>query len=243
MGIGIRLRGTNLILIFMKVYKKYFLEGVKKAKGVVIIVDIFRACSTASYLLGNGVDKIIAVRTSKQAFELKKKNPKYILIGENRGIKIKGFDFGNSPTEINKFNLSGKTIVFRTSSGTQGIVCAKNASEIILGSFTTADATRNYLRKTNPKTVTIVCLGDSIRNRNSEDWLYADYLENEIKGRKTVFDKIKNCIRKSKNARPFFDPFDLSFPKEDFEYCLTLDKFNFIMKAEKEEEQIVIRKI
>lgn len=215
----------------MKVYKKYFIEGAKKAKGVVIIIDIFRACSTASYILGNGAKKIVAARTAKEAFELKKKNPKYILIGENRGIKIKGFDFGNSPTEINKIDFSGKTIILRTTSGTQGIVCSKNASEIILGSFTTARAIEEYLKKTNPKTIALVCIGDSNRRKNSEDWLYAEYLESKIKGERKNFDEIRDKIHENENIS-----------KKDFEYCLTLDKFNFIMNAEKENNQIIIRK-
>lgn len=211
--------------------KKYFIEGAKKAKGVVVIIDIFRAFSTASYILGNGADKIVAVRTAKQAFELKKKNPKYILIGENRGIKIKGFDFGNSPAKINKINFSGKTIVHRTSNGTQGIVNAKNASEIILGSFTTAGAIEEYLKKTNPETVTLIPIGNSNRRKNSEDWLYAEYLESKIKGKKKNFNEIREEIGKSE-----------SVSRKDFEYCLALDKFSFVMEAERENSQIIIKK-
>lgn len=220
----------------MKVYKKYFIEGVKKAKGVVVIIDIFRTCSTASYMLGNGASRIIVARTAKQSFELKKENPKYILAGENKGVKIKGFDFGNSPTEINKIDFSEKTVILKTTSGTQGIICSKNASEVILGSFTTAGAIRKYFKKINPETVTLVCIGDSNKRRNPEDCLYADYLESKIKGGERRFDEIKDNIYKSENAK------DLLYPEKDFEYCLALDKFNFIMKAENEDNQIIIRK-
>lgn len=36
-------------------------EGAKQAKGIVVVIDVFRAFSTAIYAVGNGAEKIIPV--------------------------------------------------------------------------------------------------------------------------------------------------------------------------------------
>ncbi|MBI4918784.1 2-phosphosulfolactate phosphatase, partial [archaeon] len=57
------------------------------------------------------------------------------------------------PKKINQYNIdfSNKTIVQTTGGGTQGIVNAKNADEIITGGFVNALAVINYIKKKNPK--------------------------------------------------------------------------------------------
>lgn len=40
-------------------------------------------------------------------------------MGERGGIMPEGFDYGNSPTEIEGIDFSGRTIVHTTSNGTK----------------------------------------------------------------------------------------------------------------------------
>jgi 2-phosphosulfolactate phosphatase len=46
-------------------------------------------------------------------------------MGERKGKKLPGFDYGNSPTEIQAIDFSGKTVIQTTSAGTQGFADAK----------------------------------------------------------------------------------------------------------------------
>ena len=81
------------------------------------------------------VKQIRPVGTIEEAFFLKSRIQNSILIGERNGQKCDGFDYGNSPSTILKEDVAGKTIIHTTSAGTQGIVNAAYASEIITGSL------------------------------------------------------------------------------------------------------------
>ena len=50
-----------------------------------------------------------------------------VCMGEVRGRAPDEFDFGNSPFEVSAVDFSGKTIIQRTSAGTQSIVSASQA--------------------------------------------------------------------------------------------------------------------
>lgn len=207
--------------------KKYFgIKGASKAIGTAIIIDVFRAATVCAFLLSKGVKKIMPVSTKEEAFSLKEKNPKWILVGENHGIKIEGFEYGNSPSEINLANnLKDKIVIHRTSKGTQGIVHAKNANKIIFGSFVTASSIISYLQFTKPKLVSIIPTDIP----GSEDDIFADYLINRLMNKKGKnIQEIKQSLKKSPELSWYFDPKKNSFPEEDFHLCLDLDRFNFV---------------
>ena len=65
----------------------------KKARGIAVIIDVFRAFTVEPYLINNGTKKLIAVENKEIAYELKEKNKNIVLIGERGGIKLLGFDF------------------------------------------------------------------------------------------------------------------------------------------------------
>ena len=88
----------------------HLIEGAKQARGLAVIIDVFRAFTTACYAVRNGAVGIIPVGDADLAYQLKKENPDYILMGERQGKKLPGFDYGNSPTEIETVEFSGKRI-------------------------------------------------------------------------------------------------------------------------------------
>ena len=212
----------------------HLLEGAKAARGLTVIIDVFRAFSTACYAFAGGAAKIIPVGDIRKAFLLKEQNPEFILMGERNEQKPEGFDFGNSPAQLLTAKLKGKTIVHTTSSGTQGIANASQADEIITGSFVNASAIVRYIRKRQPKTVSLVCMGYACEYPTDEDTLCAEYLQNELEGRANDFAPMATTIRKGSGAR-FFDAAKQSWsPEADFHLCLDLNRFDFILKVEKE---------
>ena len=104
------------------------IEGAKKARGLTVVIDVFRAFSMEAYMMAQGADKIIPVGDVDLAYKLKEENPHMILAGERHGKILPGFDVGNSPWELSKMDIAGKTVVHTTSAGTQGIANAVNAS-------------------------------------------------------------------------------------------------------------------
>lgn len=219
------------------------LEGARKAEGLTVIIDVFRAFSTACYAFDKGIQKIYPVGKLETAIQLKEKNPGYILVGERNEQKPEGFEFGNSPSQLTNSGIAATTMVHTTSSGTQGIVNARNAGEIITGSFVNAGAIVRYIRKKNPENVSLVCMGYACEYPTNEDTLCAEYIKNELDGVPSDFKRMVEKIKKSDGAR-FFDPAKQSWsPESDFYLCLDLNRFDFILKVEQEGEINYLRKI
>lgn len=218
----------------MEIQILQLLDGAKKASGLTVIIDVFRAFSTACYIMDKGAAVIIPVGNINTAYHLKENNPGFILVGERNEKKPEGFDFGNSPFHLLIADLNGKTIVHTTSSGTQGIVNATGAGEIITGSFVNAGAIVKYIRKQKPEKVSLVCMGYACEYPTEEDTFCAEFIKNELEGIPNDINRMKEIIRKGDGAR-FFDPEKQSWsPQPDFELCLDLNRFDFVLKVERE---------
>ena len=218
-------------------------EGAKKAKGLTVVIDVFRAFSTACYVFASGAEKIIPVEHVEEAVNLKKLMPKVVLLGERYERKVPGFDFGNSPTHILDQDLTGKTIVMTTSSGTKGIANASLSDEIITGSFVNADAIVRYIRLKNPSMVSLVCMGYEGRYPTQEDTYLAEYLQDKLLNKLTDFENMKQILRIGDGAR-LLDPANHEWsPSTDFELCLDPNRFDFVLKIEKGESFNWLRKI
>jgi len=208
------------------------LEGAKKAKGLTVVIDVFRAFSVACYLSHNGAKDIIPIGNIEEAYMLKKENHKYVLVGERNERIPEGFDFGNSPTQILTEDFAEKTIVHTTSAGTQGLVNALGAHERLTGSFVNAPAIIRYIKKQDPTIVSLVCMGYSMKHPSEEDTLCAEYIKACIEDKPVDFNQMKEIIRNT-SAKRFFAPENQSFsPSSDFDLCLDLGKFDFVLKAE-----------
>lgn len=212
------------------------IEGAKQATGLTVIIDVFRAFTVEAYLVNNGVEKLIPVGDKQIAYDYKEKYKDCILIGERRGIMLEGFDYGNSPTQIEKIDFSGKTVVHTTSSGTQGIANAKNAKEILTGSIVNAKAIAEYIKMQNPEDVSLVCMGNGGESEAREDTLCAEYIKSLLEGKDLNLNyEIENL--KNIAGKRFFDPkLQDIFPERDFYLATELNKFNFVLKLEKDNE-------
>jgi 2-phosphosulfolactate phosphatase len=226
----------------MKISILQLINGAQKAEGLTVVIDVFRAFSLECYLYAEGAELIIPVADLSEAFRLKDENPGFILIGERNEQKVEGFQYGNSPKEVQGIDFNGKTIVHTSSAGTQGIINATKADEIITGSFVNAGSIIRYIQRKNPVKVSLVCMGYSAQKPIEEDTLCAQYIYNQLKGFDMDFEKIIHTIRNTSGKR-FFNP-DLSDhnPSEDFDLCLDLDRFNFIIRAEKQINGLIFNK-
>ena len=208
-----------------------FVEGARKAKGVAVIIDVFRAFSVACYTFDGGALKLIATETPSDAFSLKKIYTNSLLIGERDEKKIEGFDLGNSPTEIIKTNVEGKVIIQTTTSGTKGLTNAKNADIIITGSFVNISAIVQYIKALNPEHVSLVAMGYRGTQSAEEDILCAELISAGLKNNIDISDKKIASLQHSSGKR-FFDSKNIDFsPPSDFFLCTMVDRFNFVLKA------------
>lgn len=212
----------------------HLFEGAKKARGLTVIIDVFRAYSVEAYLLSCGAEKIIPLADKELAYKLKRENPHMLLVGERHGKTLPGFDIGNSPAAVLKTDVKGKTVIHTTSAGTQGIANAFNADEILGCALVNAKATAEYIRQNNPETVSLVCMGNEAVNPNAEDTLCAEYIKSILEGQPLNMEKELEILRHDPDAVKFFNPDTQHiYPKEDYPLCVDLDKFQFILKYEK----------
>jgi len=215
------------------------ITGAKKAEGLTVIIDVFRAFTTACYLFANGAENVYTVSRIETALKLKSELERPVLVGERDGKKIKGFDFGNSPYLIDQHDFSKKEIVQTTSSGTKGIINAENAELIITGSFVNSAAVAQYIKNISPDEVSLVAMGIGGKKSAEEDIFCAEHLKNLLLKNKLIKrEELIGRLKKSTGKRFFAAETQADMPEEDFYYSLDFDKFNFVLKAKKKAEDI-----
>ncbi|MBQ4630612.1 MAG: 2-phosphosulfolactate phosphatase [Clostridia bacterium] len=220
------------------------IEGAKQAKGLTVVIDVFRAMSVEAYLLSRGAEKIIPVGDANLAYKLKEENPTYILAGERHGKIMPGFDLGNSPDDVLKTDVKGKTVVHTTSAGTQGIANATGADEILGASLVNARATAKYIAKSGYENVSIVCMGLEALSPTEEDTLCAEYIKAIVEGKESELDMKKEIESlKTTSGAKFFDKAQNDvFPENDFYLSTDLDKFDFVIKLSEDENGMKVMK-
>ena len=211
----------------------HYLEGAAQAEGIAVVIDVFRAFTTAVFFAENGAERIIPVDDIALAYQLKARNPDYLLAGERGGMIQEGFDYGNSPAAIENRQFAGKTIVITTSAGTQGLAeAAKHADEVITGSFVNAAAAAEWIRSRSPGVVSLICMGWNGREPADEDTLYAEYLQGLLTGNPKSFSETADFIRNESTTMHFLKTgVNSAEAQRDFDLCLSLDRAGFVLRV------------
>jgi 2-phosphosulfolactate phosphatase len=102
---------------------------------VIIVIDVLRCGTSIVNALTNGVQSIVPTATLKEAYKLHSQHANFLLVGERRGLKPKGFDLGNSPLEFTSERVFGKNLIMTTTSGTMALVRSKRAEWVFVGAF------------------------------------------------------------------------------------------------------------
>jgi len=216
------------------------LEDCHRARGVVLIIDVLRAFSTAAYAFSRGAREILLVSTVQEALDLKSQIPNSRVMGEVGGLPPQGFDFGNSPTLLDREDLSNITLIQRTGAGTQGAVRSQSAEVMLAASFVVAGATVRFLSRLEAEEITFVVTG-KYASRGDEDLACAEYLEGLIKGDRPDSKPLIQRVFDSRDALQHLDPREPAFPLSDLGYCTQIDKFNFAMPIMRENGRLVMR--
>ncbi|WP_428564129.1 MAG: 2-phosphosulfolactate phosphatase [Solidesulfovibrio sp. DCME] len=217
----------------MRIRMLELLSGAAAASGTAVVIDVFRACSLACYAFAGGVSRILPVDTVEEAFALRQAHPGSRIAGERECLKVSGFDYGNSPSEIMAADLAGRTLVHCTSAGTRGLFAAMGTADRVLTcSFPNIAATARAILAAEPETVSIVAMGKAGIAHAPEDKLCAMYLANLLQGVPNAFEAIPKFLRQAPTAAIFFGETRI-VPEEDFDLCLALDAFDFSLEAER----------
>lgn len=212
--------------------------------GAVVVIDVFRAFTTAAVALSRGARAIVMVDELDRALELRERGVGCYCMGERGGVKPDGFDFGNSPLEFATVDFEDEVLIQTTSNGTRGIAAAAaaGADRIYAGAFVTAEATVGALLACAPdETVTLVAMGQGDRIRSDEDELFALYLRGRLEGRmpdkRALIETLRSLLGKPGTTERLFG----SLSEVDIDCCLTFDRFSFAVRVRAEGDLLVAR--
>ncbi|NBW95890.1 MAG: 2-phosphosulfolactate phosphatase [Planctomycetia bacterium] len=130
--------------------------------GIAVVIDVLRASTTIVTALAHGADRVMPVAAIDDARRMAAESrPAALLGGERGGVRLPGFDLGNSPLEYSAARVSGRTIVITTTNGTAALAASRGAREILLGAIVNrtavAEAVRRFARDGDD--VHLVCAG------------------------------------------------------------------------------------
>ena len=147
---------------------------------IVVIIDVLRATSVMITALANGAKAVYPYKDIESVLENSKKSKSFVLGGERKGLKIEGFDFGNSPLEYTKEAVSGKDMFMTTSNGTRAIENSANGSKkLFIAAFLNVESVAKKILEENDDTV-IICSGTD-NNFSLDDALCAGEIIRRVK--------------------------------------------------------------
>jgi 2-phosphosulfolactate phosphatase len=207
---------------------------------------VFRAFSLAVYAFARGAQAVVPIASIEQARALKAAHPNWLLAGERHARPLPGFDCGNSPTELERLDLCGRTLIHTTHSGTQGLTSA-SGEEVLTGALVNAAAVARYILSRSPPEVTLVRMGHEARERCAEDDLCAELIARRLHEADPHagpgLDAVRRRLRGAAGAQKFFDPACDWAPEGDFDRCTHLDAFDVVLRRELDGPLQVLRQV
>jgi len=135
-----------------------FTPGERTPAPVGIVVDVLRATSTITQALAAGYARVLCCAEIDEARALAASEGPARLAGERRLEAIPGFDFGNSPRELEGEPAAG-TLILTTTNGTRLFVAAAERYErVYVGSLLNLDAVAAAARESGEE-VAVLCAG------------------------------------------------------------------------------------
>lgn len=210
---------------------------------MVIVIDVLRAFTTAAFAFDAGVEAIMPVSEIDEAFALRGEHPQWLIMGEEGGLPVKGFDFSNSPAALLEQDLTGRHMVQRTSSGTQGVVRSRNADRLLVSSLCCARATVEHVSRLQPQSVTMVITGSHAEGLGDEDQACADYMEALMLGESIDAESVIQRVRASQAGQKFIDPERPQFSPLDLELAVDVDRFSFAMVVRRQGDRHLVEPV
>ena len=154
-------------------------------------------------------------------------------MGEVNGYGIPEFDLNNSPDQIICTDLKGKTLIQRTTAGTQGLIRSTHGKTILAVSLVTARAAAEMIRRTAPQSVHFVETGVLPDGRGDEDRACADYIISLLKGTPLPTAELDARVRNSINGMRFTTEGSPDLPAVDLEWVCSVDRFDWVLSDRK----------
>ena len=204
--------------------------------SIVVIIDVLRATSTICTALYNGAAKVIPVASVEECVSIGRQL-EGTTAGERDGRIAEGLAYGNSPFEYPRDFVEGKTLVLTTTNGTKLLHMAKDAIQIVTGSFPNLSAVCDYLISQG-QNVILGCAAWKDRV-NMEDTLFAAAVTSRIRehfsencdsalAAETLYSVAKDDLYGFMKKASHFQRLSRYGLEKDIQYCLTPDGANVL---------------
>jgi 2-phosphosulfolactate phosphatase len=199
---------------------------------VVVVIDVFRAFTTACYVLEQKPSTYILTTKSDVVSRLAPNALDTITIGKAEMGAVYTYDIPNSPTRVKEIKITNKTVLHRTEAGAKGVLFAQDADIILAAGFVNADATARYIKMLQNPRVRITPMGHEATTPSLEDDICAKYIETQLSnGQQMDLSEFRKALQEGP-GNYFFSDDQWQYPREDFECCLETGRFDFAIQAE-----------
>lgn len=226
----------------MRVEQATLLAGAGTARGLTVIIDVFRAFTTACHAAASAPATYLVVGNSTIAARLAGAFPRPLLVGKPEPRASLVYDVPNSPTRLGEHRLRERTIIHRTGAGARGILRATGADEVVVAGFVNVAAVARYVQLRDPAEVTLVAMGHEGTTSSLEDELCAKAIAAALAGGSFDLAPWLAPLRDGPGRYFFADTQD-EYPRADFERCTELDRFSFVLRAELRGDYAELRRI
>lgn len=144
----------------------HFLSGMDAAEqsDSIVVIDVLRSTTVIARALQNGAREILPARTVGEALDTARRigRDSVVLGGEDGNARVPGFDAGNSPSSYTSALVANKTVVARTTNGTQVLRALDGASArslVLCASFANLTRIAEALTDGMAPCITLVCCG------------------------------------------------------------------------------------
>jgi len=135
-----------------------FVEVHQFSDKAVVVIDVLRATTTIAYALAAKAACVLPCLEIEDARRIKAEiGGEAILGGERGGVRIDGFDLGNSPADYTPAVVAGQTVIFTTTNGTRAMQRASAAHRILIASFVNLSAVAERLSQEDQ--IELLCAG------------------------------------------------------------------------------------
>jgi 2-phosphosulfolactate phosphatase len=151
--------------------------------SIYIVIDVIRATTTIAVMFDRGAARVLAAPDIKTAQAGAGLVPGRLLCGERNARTIPGFDYGNSPVEFSRLDLSGREMILTTTNGTRAFHACPSTATRLAASLYNARAVASYalaLARERDNNISLVCAGE-LAYFALDDAVCAGFLAQELR--------------------------------------------------------------
>jgi 2-phosphosulfolactate phosphatase len=208
-----------------------------------VVIDVIRAFTTAAWAFELGVERLVLVKGIDEALELKARLPDSLAMKD--GEPMPGFELTNSPAQMQRrTDMAGRTLVQRTTHGTQGAVAARSADSLYCASFVCAAATMRAIRASGHGRVAFVAT--DLDPSAQEDLACAGYMAvllDDPSADPQPYLQIAAASSTATRITQLAKDGSTAADVDDVAMTLEVNRFDFAMRATDEDGLLVLRRV